>query len=66
MEKKNYKVKVGVRVRPALEREVCNGKFSNCIGVDDKNKKIYISGGNEPIVINNVEEDQQIKGLNVY
>ena len=58
MEKKYSKVKVGVRVRPALEREVINGKFTNCIGVDEKNKKIYISGGNEAIVINNVDEGE--------
>ena len=53
----NSNVKVGVRVRPPLQREVASGKFTNCVAVDksiveEKSRCIYVSLDDKPVVLN--------------
>jgi hypothetical protein len=63
MEKsKKSRVKVGVRVRPALEREVVEGKFNNCVGVGES--KIYISMKEKGVIIK--EGEEEMEGVDMY
>ena len=45
------KVRVGVRVRPPLPREIESGKFTNCVATENKNQLVYVSLKDEPVIL---------------
>ena len=48
----NSNIKVCVRVRPPLEREVQSKKFTNCIALDKKQcGDIYVSLQDKPVIL---------------
>ena len=45
-------ITVGIRVRPPLPRELEGNKaFNNCVAVDNRNSKIFVSLEDKPVVI---------------
>lgn len=50
----NSNVKVGVRVRPPLQREVASSKFTNCVALDNSKTEqanVYVSLEDKPVVL---------------
>ena len=42
---------VGVRVRPPLPRELEGRVFNNCVAVDGRSNRIYVSLEDRPVVL---------------
>ena len=58
-------IKVAIRVRPPLPREIKDGKFTKSVACS-KGNKIHISLSGEPILIDGSQESSNTKGLATY
>ena len=45
------KIKVGVRVRPPLAREIEDGVFNDCVAVEDASSRVYVSMQDQPVIL---------------
>lgn len=59
------RITVGVRVRPPLERELAQKSFTNCVAVDKRNDRIFVSLEDKPVIIS-TESDEVPEGVHAY